>query len=296
MNEITPTENQIFSFPRFWQLLKSDIRINKPKFIRIALSTIGCFLTAAILVSVFAINALEEINASIPAALGLSPEDYTSWIKLKYWGYYYLASFFIFSIGMTVLGSLTFVNMNSKSGRISTLMMPASMLEKYAIRFLEYAIGGLLIMGIGYTLGLLVEFIAYADCDIFAVQNNDMLNIRKNSWHEIFIVVTIFGLAIMLGNAFYALGSSIWPRASWIKTWVCQQVIGVLFLFAGAFGFFKVVSNFINWLDKIDPSSINENAIFWTYVVILIVLIAVCWALAWWRFRNTQIVQRFMKK
>ncbi|MCM1490891.1 MAG: hypothetical protein NC095_08720 [Muribaculum sp.] len=296
MNKIIISENPTFSFPRFWQLLKSDLRINQPKFIRITLSTIGCFLTVAILVSVFAINALDEMKISIPVGWSSTPESIATWIKMKYLGYYSMASFFIFSIGMTIYGSLTFVSMNSKNGRISTLMMPASMLEKYAVRFLEYTIGGLLIMIAGYALGLLVEFISFAGNDIFAVENNDMLTISKNSWHEIFIVSTIFGLAILFGNAFYALGSSIWPRSSWIKTWVCQQIIGVIFLFAGAFGLFKIVSNFINWLDKIDTTSINENAIFWTYVVIFIALIAGCWALAWWRFRNTQIVQRFMKK
>lgn len=296
MNEMIIRENQTFSFPRFWQLLKSDLRINQPKFIRIALSTIGCFLTAAILVSVFAFNALEEMNVSIPVSLGLTPENIATWIKMKYLGYYSMASFFIFSIGMTIYGSLTFVSMNSKGGRISTLMMPASMLEKFAIRFLEYAIGGLLVMGIGYALGLLIESITFARGDIFMTQNNDMITITKNPWHEIFVVSTIFGLAIMFCNAFYALGSSIWPRSSWIKTWVCQQVLGVLFLFAGAFGLFKVVSNWLNWLDKFDSASISENAIFWTYVVIIIALIAGCWVFAWWRFRNTQIVQRFMKK
>lgn len=296
MNEMIISENQTFSFTRFWQLLKSDLRINKPKFIRISLSTIGCYLAAAILVSVFAIKALEEMHVSIPASWSATPDAILTWIKMKYLGYYSMASFFIFSIGMTIYGSLTFVSMNSKNGRISTLMMPASMFEKFAIRFLEYTIGGLLVMAIGYALGLFVEFISYAHNDIFVPQNNDMITVAKNPWSELLIVVTIFGLAIMLGNAFYALGSSICPRTSWIKTWVCQQVISVLFLFAGAFGLFKVVSNWINWLDKIDPTSINENAIFWTYVVIMIVLIAGCWALAWWRFRNTQIVQRFMKK
>lgn len=296
MNEMIIRENQTFSFPRFWQLLKSDLRINQPKFIRIALSTIGCFLTAAILVSVFAINALDEMKISFPVGWSSTPESITMWIKMKYLGYYSMASFFIFSIGMTIYGSLTFVSMNSKNGRISTLMMPASMLEKFAIRFLEYAIGGLLVMGIGYALGLLIEYITFARGDIFVPQNNDMITITKNPWHEIFVVSTIFGLAIMFCNAFYALGSSIWPRSSWIKTWVCQQVLGVLFLFAGAFGLFKVVSNWINWLDKFDSASISENAIFWAYVVIFIALIAGCWALAWWKFRNTQIVQRFMKK
>lgn len=296
MNEMIIRENQTFSFPRFWQLLKSDLRINQPKFIRIALSTIGCYLTAAILVSVFAINALEEMDATMPAGWSLTPDDITTWIKMKYLGYYCMASFFIFSIGMTIYGSLTFVSMNSKSGRISTLMMPASMLEKFAVRFLEYAIGGLLVMAVGYALGLFVEYVSYAHNDIFIPQNNDMITIAKNPWSDLLIVVTIFCLAIMMGNAFYALGSSIWPRTSWIKTWVCQQVIGVLFLFAGAFGFFKVVSSWINWLDKFDSASISENAIFWTYVVIMIALIVACWALAWWRFRNTQIVQRFMKK
>lgn len=293
MNETIINENQAFSFPRFWQLLKSDLRINKPKFIRTVAAALGCFVTVAILISVFAINDignLSESNAGNPHLANIIETRKMTQLDL-----YNALSFTIFSVGVTVMGSMTFISMNSKNRRISTLMLPASMSEKFWLRFLEYGICGVMVLAFGYLLGLFVIGVSFAGSE-FVFNRFDSLCVVDGTHDVVWPLGIFLGLPVLLGNAFYALGSSIWPRSSWIKTWVCQQVIGVLFLFAGAFGLFKVVSNWINWLDKIDPASINENLIFWTYVVIFVVLIAGCWALAWWRFRNTQIVQRFMKK
>lgn len=287
------SENQTFSFPRFWQLLKSDLLINQPKYIRTVAAALGCFVTVAILISVFAINDisnLSESNAGNPYLASIIETRKMTQLDL-----YNALSFMIFSVGVTVMGSMTFISMNSKNRRISTLMLPASMAEKFCLRFLEYGICGVMVLAIGYLSGLIVIGLSFAGFDVI-LKRFDSLCVVDGTHDVVWSLGIFLGLPVLLGNAFYSLGSSIWPRTSWIKTWVCQQVIGVLFLFAGAFGLFKVVSNWINWLDKIDPSSINENAILWIFVVIMLVLIAGCWALAWWRFRNTQIVQRFMKK
>lgn len=293
MNEMIIRENQTFSFPRFWQLLKSDLRINQPKYIRTVAAALGCFVTVAILISVFAINDIGNLSESNAGNPHLA--DIIETRKMTQLDLYNALSFMIFSVGITIMGSMTFISMNSKSGRISTIMLPASMSEKFWLRFLEYGICGVLVLAMGYILGLIVVGVSFAGSEVI-LKRFDSLCVVDGTHDVVWFLGIFLGLPVLLGNAFYALGSSIWPRTSWIKTWVCQQAIGVLFLFAGAFGLFKIVSNWINWLDKIDPTSINENAIFWTYVVIFIVLIAGCWTLAWWRFRNTQIVQRFMKK
>lgn len=293
MNEMIIRENQTFSFPRFWQLLKSDLRINQPKYIRTVATALGCFVTVAILISLFAINDISNLSESNAGNPHLA--DIIKTRKMTQLDLYNALSFMIFSVGITIMGSLTFISMNSKNGRISTLMLPASMSEKFWLRFLEYGICGVVLLAVGYILGLIVVGVSFAGSEVI-LNRFDSLCVVDGTHDVVWSLGIILGLPVLMGNAFYALGSSIWPRASWIKTWVCQQVIGVLFLFAGAFGFFKVVSSWINRLDKIDPASINENAIFWTYVVIFVALIVACWSLAWWRFRNTQIVQRFMKK
>lgn len=289
MKDVTIAENQTFSFPRFWQLMKSDMRLNRPKYLRIAAATVGCFLTAAILITIFAIreaNMLLEHGQSIYGS------------QMQHAGYYYFSSFMIFCIGLTILGSLTFNSMSTKSGRISTLMMPASMFEKFLLRFVIYFIGGIILLIIGYLIGLAEIFITFPDKNaVFIVREIPFSD--EEAKRIVMIMGTIVGLPILFSNAFYSLGSALWPRTSWIKTWVVQQILGVVFMFTGAFGAFSLITDFFRWLDAlpIDGRSLfNGDALFGVYIGVFVVLIAGCWALAWWRFRTTQIVQLFMKK
>lgn len=284
MNELISSESQTFSFYRFGQLLKSDLRIYRRSYLKIAFAAIGCFLTIAILVSIFAINEKHSLSDVALAARSMN-------IQVEYVSYYHLASFFMLSIGLTILGSLTFVSMNSKEGRIFTIMQPASMLEKFLVRFLLYFVGGLMILGVGYLVGILELLLTFADIDAVSPLRN-IIGINQNS-EVVLEVLAVVGLPLLLGNAFYALGSSLWPRTSWVKTWVVQQILGILFLFMGAFGLF----DFIPLLLKSVGSLLNDDyQVFWLYVGVFLVLIVACWVLAWFRFRNTQIVQRFMKQ
>lgn len=276
MNELAIKENQIFSFPRFWQLLKSDFRINKPKYLRIAATIFGCFLTIAVLISIYACN---DANSN--------PRFYVG----DYVAYYHIACGFIFSLGLTVLGSLTFVSMNSKNGRISTLMMPASMLEKFVLRFLIYFVAGTLLLVIGYFIGALEIVLAIATKD--SGLDFSIYGLGSDSFKEIISAIT---LPVVFGNALYALGSSIWPRSSWVKTWVMTQIVWVAGMFLTAFGFFNLFAGFFTWLNSIENIESRLHQLQCVYHVVFSLLIIICWALAWWRFRNTQIVQRFMKK
>lgn len=150
--------------------------------------------------------------------------------------------------------------------RIMTIMMPASMLEKFMVRFLLYFVGGLVVLGIGYLVGIAEMLLTFADPDAVSLISNltgDDHNVKST-----FELAAVVGLPLLLGNAFYALGSSVWPRTSWVKTWVLQQVIGVLFLFMGAFGMFEFIPALLNALSSTDQS-------FGLYIALFLVLIAV---------------------
>ncbi len=283
MNEIAYTENQIFSFSRFCQLLKSDLRINKSLYIKIIVTIFGCFITAAVLISILTISdadSLMEEGRPIHESV------------MQHALYYYFASYFIISLGLTILGSMTFISLSNKSGRISTFMMPVSMFEKFALRFLIFFICGIILLIIGFCIGFLEIYITFPDKEaIFFVTDID--EIPDVELRIIRLFFSIFGLPLLFSNAVYTLGSALWPKISWVKTWVIQQIFGVFVMFFGAFGMFRYASDILAWIHN---DLLFNDAIFWSYVVILIVLSLGCWALAWWRFRTSQIIQRFMQK
>lgn len=286
MNESTMTENQCFSFPRFMQLLKSDLRINKSKYIRTLIAILGCFFTIALLISIFAID---ELSGNIERFVGtVNYEDIIDSTVKSYVVSYQFTSLLIISVGLTVLGSMTFVSMNSKSGRISTLMLPASMPEKFILRFLVYFVGGTIILIAGYYIGSLIMYCAFASK---YSESDDLLVyfINASYWKE----VGKLSLPLLFGNALYALGSSIWPKASWVKTWVVTVIFQVVIMFFIAFGLFNFSTLIYRWLKNFED---YESFMKCAYYGVFTLLIVVCWALAWWRFRTTQIVQKFCKK
>ena len=284
MEKTTYTENQTFSFVRFKQLLASDISINKSKYLKIVLAVLGCFMTAAILITIFA---LDDIN-------DLKERGLTRFIEisiLDHQDYYQIFSFMLAAVVLTIAGSLTFSSMSSKKGRIATFMTPASMTEKFLLRFLVFCVGGFLLFLICYLIGLLEICLTFGKKEILFHMFN------SSSLHDICVMLTVLCLPMLFSNSLYALGSSIWPRNSWVKTWIAQQVFGILMLFLGAFGFFSFTPRFLHWLSHLlNNIGYAENVIFWGYIAINIALIALCWALAWRRFRSTQITQRFMMR
>ena len=288
METIITSNNNCFSWPRFRALMKSDFLINKGTYFKLAATVIGCFIALAILISIFAmndINSFIKLNESSMVNL-----DFEGLIKSRRYSYscsLLVMCFFIVSIAMTIFGSLTFSSLSSKKQRISTFMLPASLSEKYFLRMLVYFIGGLLTLFIGCLFACIIAQLTFA--------GSAFIDILKD-WHRIWdgesFYITILGsIAIILGNAVYTFGSSLWPKLSWIKTWLVVMVIqwiGGIFLISGLFSGID-----FSYIVKVIDSG---EVLFWIIASIFTIIIFLCWILAWRRFRQTQIIQRFMTK
>lgn len=204
------------------------------------------------------------------------------------------ACFFIISLGSTVIGSLTFSSMSDKRKRIATLMLPASISQKFWLRFLIYTIGGTLLMACGVALSYLIAQLAFG-----GAAYGKILEAISFFYYqpEIGSRIIPISIAIILyaytGNSIYALGSAFWPKLSWLKTWIALMVFEWVLMIVIIFGAFSNIN-----FDAIGEFIIRTGADVWLWlaVVVLAAFNVGCWALAYWRFRNTQIVQTFMKK
>lgn len=282
------SDNISFSWPRFQALMKSDFLINKGTYFKLAATAIGCFIALAIIISVLAmndINSFIKLNESTLSNVYL--EDLIKSRRYSYASMLLALCYWIVSIALTIFGSLTFSSLSSKKQRISTFTLPASLSEKYTIRMLFYFIGGSITLIIGCLLACLIAQFTFAGSAFI-----DILKDWNKIWDGESFYITMLGvIAIILGNAIYTLGSSLWPKLSWIKTWLVVMVIqwvGGIFLITGLFSGIDF-SYIVKFLD-------SGEVFFWIITSILTIMIIVCWYLAWRRFRNTQIIQRFMVK
>ena len=282
------SDNLRFSWPRFQALMRSDFLVNKGTYIKLAATAIGCFIALAILISIIAMNdinsffKLNESSFSKSALEGLIQSR-----RYSYSSILLTLCFWIVSIAMTVFGSLTFSSLSSKKRRISTFMLPASLSEKYFQRMLVYLVGGTLTLLIGCMFAILIAQITFAGSAFL-----EILKDWNHIWDgESFYITMIGCVSVILGNAIYTLGSSLWPKLSWIKTWLVVMVIqwiGGIFLITGLFSGIDFA-----YLVKIFDSG---EFLFWFITLIMAIIIIVCWYFAWRRFHNTQIIQRFMTK
>lgn len=275
-----------FSSERFTALLKADFTANKSNYIKMAIGAIGVFTAIALLISIFTvidINSLKHASDLTGRVLDVAIQSRQNTGGMTYFS----LSLWVLSIGLTVLGSLTFSNLSSKRSRISAFMVPASRIEKFTMRLLTYLVGGTLLLVIGFFIGMLICQIAFGGAGVAM----DELSSFFSQDYSCSITVA-FILIALLGNSLYALGSSLWPKLSWIKTWVVIMVVQ----WAGALLLMMVSAAHISWYAFFHFFEINIDLFKWGGLTLLALLNIACWVIAWWRYKNTQIIQRFMTK
>lgn len=289
METIEYNDNKAFSGRRFMTLLKSDFKVNGNHYMKLAFAAIGCFVAVSVLVCIMAINDINHTSNCISNTSHFegSLEGPLDTLRATYGTALMFLCFAITSILLTVFGSLTFSNLANKRERITAFMIPASRSEKFALRALIYFFFGIIIIIVGVMVAALIaqlSFKAYNDCSqIFRFFREDF------AWPLTWIML----LALLFGGALYTLGSSMWPKLSWLKTWILVNVVEWIFgilLMAGVFSDQNWIYQLERYLDK------NEYLFYYMIIVSECLLIAACWIGSWFRYRSTQIVQLFMKK
>lgn len=183
------------------------------------------------------------------------------------WSFTTLLTFygFAFLCFSCIISSFMMSSFRSKRTRISSLMVPASMAEKFTVRFVTFIIG----FFIAYCIGVLLADISFC---IFLGRGITFpsLNLPHNADSE------IMGL-ILFYQSLYALGSALWPRLSFFKTFLAIfAAMIILLIFAVSFN-----------LPEVHLSDDFFEPFFW-------IMIPIDYALAWWRFRKIQLFQRLL--
>ena len=263
MKAIDQLGSQTFSFARYTALLKTYLAENG--------KTLGLYTAALIGVSVL-------VGAFI--GYNFAPERFTYERRVSV----VMMSMYItfaYSFCFSISASLMFSSLQTRASRISTFMLPASMLEKYLVRLTVY----LFVFAICFIIAMLcgegVRLLASPEgtMSVFEGYHYVFEQIRHEELTTRFALYSVGSM--FAGHGLYTLGSALWPKHSFFKTFVASIVISVIFVTI-------MPSDFIN---RILHDIIFEG---WTSVVVVYIWAIVLYVLAWWRFSTTQIVQRFM--
>lgn len=215
----------------------------------------------------------------------------------------YMMVFVAFSMSSIVMASLAFRGLMTKTGRAELLTSPSSMTEKFIVNVLIYVVG--------YTLAFIVitqiadltriAVLWWAQSDTFKVPGpiNFTVSINKafsemltpspaKDQYGLFVIAAYLGLVANAG--LYLLGSVLWPRLSFLKTFAAVYIIQTVLFVVGI-----IIIQGLSTPDAVVQMIINnlENGTFATMMLVAtVVQLVLFWVLAWVVFRRKDIVSQ----
>ena len=202
-----------------------------------------------------------------------------------------LMPLFVFGlfIGCALSASFIMEPMSSKTGRIYALMLPATSFEKYFVRWFIYTIGYLVVY---YLLFLLVDVmrvcvfsVIYPEIDIITFLNPyaEIVALRDDA--PLGFIVSLY----LLLQSIFVLGSSLWPKYAFLKTFSAYTILGMAFsaFFAGIMNLFDRPGN-----SYIMPE-LSDDTLFLIATCGVMMVTLFFWWLAYKRFKEMEVVNRW---
>ena len=188
--------------------------------------------------------------------------------------------------------------MKSKTNRLSVLMTPATPFEKFFSRWLVSTVVLLVVFFITFELAdytrVLVYSLIYPDVKevILPVNLGDLVGSGKRWYlfhktYELTLVLSIYCFV----QSLFVLGSSVWPKNSFLKTFVSVTIIVLIYVLVGMLVGDMLFSGSSKDYGYIF-SSITKEQVTVMVTVGFMLFAFVNWTLAYFRFKESEIIQR----
>lgn len=257
------TEN--FSWSRIWLLIKRDCIENRRNLLMTFGVMFGVMLMIGILVTKASDSVTNDVADPIMRATVLLP--ILLWISV---------------IMMQIIGSLTFCDWTSKPKRIASMMTPAAQSEKFFSRLLVYVVGGNIALVLCLFLSDTLSALIFAVKPVYLSFSRYTYLIDDYSAFA-FLTVTLL-LCALYSQTSFVIGSAIWPRKSYLKTFVALLVLQILIPIILPF---NLLGDFVFRFREI------TQPIAWTLVCLGYIILVALYYVAWAIYKRTQVIQRF---
>lgn len=210
---------------------------------------------------------------------------------------------FLFFSGMvlSIGASLAFSNMKTKEGRINTLMLPATVKQKFLVRWLGAVPLLFAVVLIGCFLGdwarlgmfRIMTHLQYFSIDLDPHLSLDRslsaiayisINLAEDPQPISFLITSVI-LGASLAQALYFLGAILWPKLSFIKTWAATQALQILGAIILVMCTKLKVPNF-------NSSDISFEGFMCFYIIFGLLICGGLYWLSYVRFRRSQVIYK----
>lgn len=195
--------------------------------------------------------------------------------------------------------SFTMEKMKTKTSRTSMLMVPATPFEKFFSRWFVFTVVFLVIFLISYKLADYTRFIIYSlaypeEKDfIIPVDLSHLVGERK-TYYTLCRTGLQFGAllsAYFFVQSLFVLGSSIWPKNSFLKTFASGTGIAIVYFLLAVFMSKMFLENG-NYYSENVFTGMSEDTAMSIMIVVGIFFTLMNWTLAYLRFKESEIVNR----
>ncbi|SHJ67706.1 hypothetical protein [Bacteroides stercorirosoris] len=206
---------------------------------------------------------------------------------------------FVWALVIMGLLSASFImeHMKSKTNRIAMLMTPATMFEKFFSRWLVFTFGFLIVFLIAFKLAdwtrVVVYMVSYPELkDIIASTPLSHL-VGKGQFWTVFDDCNYFMLGVsayFFAQSLFVLGSSIWPKNSFVKTFSAIVVVAIIYIAIGS-----VLAKILfeaRGVRGVNQNISDEAMTLWTTIIFFGMAIF-NWVVAYFRFKESEIINRW---
>lgn len=206
-----------------------------------------------------------------------------------------------FAWGLMVMGmlsaSFTMERMKTKTGRMAMLMTPATMFEKFFARWLVFTFGFLMAYIVAYKLADYTRILFFIGakqgcvapvplCSYLVGEGRDSIRHWSLFGSNELFLVSVAGYFFF--QSFFVLGSTIWPKNAFSKTFAAGIAIFLVYVLIGSsLGMMLLDDGYID-LDK--PS---ETTLLTWLTLFLGAMSLFNWVLAYFRFKESEIINRW---
>lgn len=207
----------------------------------------------------------------------------------------------IFLWAVIIMGMLSasFImeRMKTKTNRIAMLMTPATMFEKFLSRWLVFTFGFFIVFLIAFKMAdwtrMAVYMVSYPELkDIISSAPLSHLVGTEQYWTA-FQSCDSFMLGIsayFFAQSLFVLGSSIWPKNSFVKTFSAIVVIAIIYIAIGA-SLVKILFDMHGGHGG-NPNISDEVLMLWV-TIIFFGMAVFNWVVAYFRFKESEIINRW---
>lgn len=214
------------------------------------LAKVGSRKYFSYMAAVFGVILVVEVLMVMSGAFdyGYNSDSWYSSAADPMWGTEFAFFALAFFVVIVLAGSMMFTDMGDKSMRISALMVPASQLEKFLARLIVVLPITIVLCFIGF------EIVDLLRCVIAKIHYPESDRIHPiglaPDYFEYDSTQVYFGMLLGL-QSIYVLGSIIWPKMSWLKTFAALFVLSSIYSLVSFMGSMVLLTDNLHYsLDK----------------------------------------------